>query len=72
MPILGYSKTGAAPRPTFQEQELQRLFASPLFTAPATWKQDRLVSDMTLYWLFLLSLTAGGSLDLRRKGGEIP
>ncbi len=63
VPILGYSKTGAAPRQTFQEQELQRLFASPLFTAPATWKNDRLVSDMTLYWLFLLGLTTGARLE---------
>ena len=63
VPILGYSKTGAAARQTFQEEELQRLFASPLFTAPATWKQDRLVSDMTLYWLFLLGLTTGARLE---------
>lgn len=63
MPFLGYSKTGSAPRQTFQEQELQRLFASPLFTAPTTWKHDRLVSDMTMYWLFLLGLTTGARLE---------
>lgn len=63
VPILGYTKAGTSPRQTFQEEELQRLFSSALFTLPSTWKHNRSVSDMTLYWLFLIALTTGARLE---------
>jgi len=62
IPIHGYSKTGRKRR-NFEEEDLQRLLSSSLFTQPATWRTDRSVSHVTLYWLFLLGLTTGARLE---------
>lgn len=63
VPIIGYVKNGIAKRRTFQEDDLQLLLANRLFTQPSTWKHGRSVSDMTLYWLFLLGITTGARLE---------
>ncbi len=61
-PIDGYAK-GKTDRRTFRDDELTRLFSSPLFLAPSTWRVGGEVADSTLYWLFLLGLTAGARIE---------
>ena len=61
--ITGYTRTVKARR-SFRDGELAKLFGDPLFTRPASWFVRRTkVSDLTLYWLFLLGLTSGARLE---------
>ncbi len=61
--ITGYTRTVKARR-SFRDGELAALFGDPLFTRPASWFVRRTkVSDLTLYWLFLLGLTSGARLE---------
>lgn len=61
--IEGYSKKTSGRRP-FLDDELARLFASPLFLDPDGWSATRnTVGDLTLAWLFLLGLTNGARIE---------
>ncbi|CAM3278287.1 DUF6538 domain-containing protein [Sphingomonas antarctica] len=61
--IEGYSKNNGGRRP-FLDDELARLFSSPLFVNPQSWSFAReTVSDMTLAWFFLLGLTNGARIE---------
>ncbi|WP_235529883.1 site-specific integrase [Sphingomonas sp. Leaf242] len=60
--ISGYSKSIRKRRP-FEEDELKQLLSSTLFLAPASWRMKNHVSDLTLYWLFLIALTTGARLE---------
>lgn len=63
IPIEGYTKSTGGRRP-FLDDELGKLFASPLFVAPQKWSFARdTVSDMTLAWFFLLGLTNGARIE---------
>ena len=76
--INGYSKTGRKRRP-FLDDELKALFESDLFLRPDRLLDRRnTVSDVTLYWLFVLACTSGARLeevgqarvlDIRTDGG---
>lgn len=63
IPIDGYSKLTGIKRHNFEEEDLNLLFTSPLFTSPSSWQSDRKVADATLYWLFLLALTTGARIE---------
>ena len=57
----GKSKTS---RRTFRQDELQALFASDLFLHPENLVYRRTaISDLALYWLFLLGLTSGARIE---------
>jgi len=57
----GKAKTS---RRTFRQDELQALFASDLFLHPENLIYRRTaISDLTLYWLFLLGLTSGARIE---------
>lgn len=61
--IEGYVKETGNRRP-FLDDELARLFSIPLFNQPATWSASRTtVSDVTLFWLFILGLTNGARIE---------
>ncbi|MEG3086843.1 site-specific integrase [Sphingomonas sp. PB4P5] len=60
--IAGYKKGGRRREP-FQEEDLQKLFSSRLFLDPASWKTERLVTDQTLYWMFLICFTTGARIE---------
>ncbi len=76
--ISGYSKGGQRPYSSFVDGQRLGLFQADLFTAPATWKQNRkTVADSSLFWIFLFGLTSGARLeeigqpsldDVRRDG----
>ena len=57
----GKAKTS---RRTFRQDELQELFASDLFLHPENLVSRRTaISDLTLFWLFLLGLTSGARIE---------
>ncbi|WP_257555380.1 site-specific integrase [Sphingobium sp. CFD-2] len=57
----GKAKTS---RRTFRQDELQALFASDLFLHPENLVSRRTaISDLTLFWLFLLGLTSGARIE---------
>jgi integrase len=61
--ISGYSRL-ASVRRSFRNDELQSLFGSDLFVKPSSWFETKSkVSDLTLFWLFLLGLTSGARLE---------
>ena len=61
--ITGFSRV-ARGRRSFMPGELAQLFASDLFVRPDRLLDRRTdVSDVTLYWLFLLGLTSGARLE---------
>lgn len=61
--ITGYSRV-ARGRRSFMPGELAQLFSSDLFVRPDQLLVRRTdVSDVTLYWLFLLGLTSGARLE---------
>jgi integrase len=61
--ISGYSRL-ASVRRSFRHDELHSLFASDLFLKPSNWFEGKSkVSDLTLFWLFLLGLTSGARLE---------
>ncbi|MBA4762161.1 site-specific integrase [Sphingomonas sp.] len=60
--IEGYSK-GKRSRRAFEDHELSALFAAPLFTDPAGWNSRSRISDVTIFWLFLLAGTTGARLE---------
>ncbi|MEH3120781.1 MAG: hypothetical protein PGN16_02190 [Sphingomonas phyllosphaerae] len=61
--ITGFSRV-ARGRRSFMPGELAQLFASDLFLRPDRLLDRRTdVSDVTLYWLFLLGLTSGARLE---------
>jgi len=61
--ISGYSRAGRGRR-SFLPGELRQLFASDLFTRPELLLHRRAaVSDVTLYWMFVLGLTSGARLE---------
>lgn len=63
IPIEGQSAGGPMKPRNFEESEMETLFSSRLFLSPETWRDDRKVSDATLYWLFLLGLTTGARIE---------
>lgn len=75
--VEGYTKRSG--RRSFTRDELAKLFAAPLFTAPWTQAHSKSsVSDTTMRWLFLLALFTGGRIeelgqvllpDVRQEGG---
>lgn len=60
--IIGYGKKRIEVRP-FEDHELARLCASPLFIHPGNWSQSSQVSDATMFWIFLLGITTGARLE---------
>ena len=61
--ITGYSRI-ARGRRSFMPGELAQLFSSDLFLRPDKLLHRRTsVSDVTMYWLFLLGLTSGARLE---------
>lgn len=61
--ITGYSRV-ARGRRSFMPGELVQLFSSDLFVRPDQLLLRRThVSDVTLYWLFVLGLTSGARLE---------
>lgn len=61
--IIGFSRA-ARGRRSFMPGELAQLFSSDLFVRPDLLLRRRTaVSDVTLYWLFLLGLTSGARLE---------
>lgn len=61
--ITGYSRK-ARNRRSFRHDELTKLFASDLFLRPDLLLSRRTtVSDLTLYWLFVLGLTSGARIE---------
>ena len=57
----GKAKT---PRRSFRHDELRALFASELFLFPERLtSRCTAISDLTLYWLFLLGLTSGARIE---------
>ncbi|WP_066681945.1 MULTISPECIES: site-specific integrase [unclassified Sphingomonas] len=60
--IEGYSK-GKRTRRAFEDHELAALFAAPLFVDPAGWNSRSRISDVTIFWLFLLAGTTGARLE---------
>lgn len=74
--ILGYSKKRKNRR-SFEDHELALLFACPLFVDPKSWNSPSRISDVTVFWLFLIAATTGARLeevgqvalvDVRRAG----
>ena len=74
--IVGYSKKRRTRR-SFEDHELATLCASPLFVNPTEWNTESRISDVTIFWIFLLSITTGARLeevgqvalaDVRRDG----
>lgn len=74
--IIGYSKKKKNRR-SFEDHELASLFACPLFIDPASWNSRSRISDVTVFWLFLIAATTGARLeevgqvalaDVRRDG----
>ncbi len=74
--IVGYSKKKRTRR-SFEDHELATLCASVLFTDPASWNTKSRISDVTVFWIFLLCITTGARLeevgqvalaDVRRDG----
>lgn len=74
----GKAKT---PRRSFQSEELKTLFGSNIFLQPKlSLDRKTKVSDLTLYWLFLIGVTSGARLeeigqahvaDIRRRDGVL-
>ena len=60
--IVGYTKTRRSRR-SFEDHELATLCASPLFVEPGGWNPESRISDVTVFWLFLLSITTGARLE---------
>lgn len=60
--IEGYSK-GKRTRRAFEDHELAALFAAALFVDPANWNSRSRISDVTIFWLFLLAGTTGARLE---------
>lgn len=60
--IVGYTKKRRTRR-SFEDHELATLCASPLFVDPANWETRSHISDVTVFWLFLLSITTGARLE---------
>ncbi|QDZ08077.1 site-specific integrase [Sphingomonas panacisoli] len=60
--IEGYSKSNRKRR-SFEDHELTTLFAAPLFTHHASWNSRSRISDVTIFWLFLLAATTGARLE---------
>ena len=60
--IVGYTKTRRSRR-SFEDHELTKLFASPLFVDPVGWTSISRISDATIFWLFLLAATTGARLE---------
>lgn len=61
--IMNYTRTTRTRR-SFRDGELATLFASDLFARPdQLLARDTSVSDVTLYWLFVLCLTSGPRLE---------
>lgn len=74
--IIGYSKKKKNRR-SFEDHELAVLFACPLFVDPQSWNSPSRISDVTIFWLFLIAATTGARLeevgqvalaDVRRDG----
>ncbi|WP_344706261.1 DUF6538 domain-containing protein [Sphingomonas swuensis] len=74
--IIGYSKTNKNRR-SLEDHELTLLFACPLFVDPRSWNSPSRISDVTIFWLFLIAATTGARLeevgqvalaDIRRDG----
>lgn len=74
--IIGYSKKKKNRR-SFEDHELALLFACPLFVDPKSWNSPSRISDVTIFWLFLIAATTGARLeevgqvalaDVRRDG----
>jgi integrase len=74
--IVGYTKKRRNRR-SFEDHELATLCSSPLFIDPAAWNTKSRISDVTVFWIFLLSITTGARLeevgqvalaDVRRDG----
>jgi integrase len=74
----GRAKT---PRRSFQSEEVTTLFGSDIFLQPKLLLHRKTkVSDLTLYWLFLIGVTSGARLeeigqahvaDIRRRDGVL-
>lgn len=60
--IVGYSRTKKKRR-SFQDGELAQLCAAPLFTDPNSWRSKSRISDVTLFWIFLIAITTGARLE---------
>lgn len=74
--IVGYSKSRKNRR-SFEDHELALLFGCPLFVDPSSWTSVSRISDVTIFWLFLIAATTGARLeevgqvalaDVRRDG----
>ncbi|WP_338502697.1 DUF6538 domain-containing protein [Sphingomonas kaistensis] len=74
--IIGYSKKRKIRR-SFEDHELALLFTRPLFVDPTSWNSPSRISDVTIFWLFLIAATTGARLeevgqvalaDVRRDG----
>ena len=51
-------------RRSFLTSEMEKLFAAPLFTKPASWRiKDDGLSDSTMFWLFMIGATSGARLE---------
>lgn len=77
--IIGYTKTRRTRR-SFEDHELAKLFACPLFIDPLSWGATSRISDATIFWLFLLAITTGARLeevgqvalaDVKRDGNKV-
>ena len=51
------------PRRAFEDDELAKLFAAPLFTKPAAWEFDGTVAFTTMFWIILIAGTTGARLE---------
>ena len=60
--IVGYSKSRRSRR-SFEDHELAKLCACPLFADPLGWSDTSKISDATIFWLFLLAITTGARLE---------
>lgn len=67
--VVGYTKGGRKRRP-FEEEELRQLLSSPLFLRPTSWRMDNKVTDLTLYWLFLIALGFNAYRDAVAAAGH--
>jgi len=74
--IVGYTKKRRNRR-SFEDHELATLCACALFTDPGSWNTKSRISDVTVFWIFLLCITTGARLeevgqvalaDVRRDG----
>jgi len=77
--IVGYTKARRTRR-SFEDHELTKLFACPLFVNPLSWRSTARISDATIFWLFLLAITTGARLeevgqvalaDVKRDGKKV-